>query len=413
MKTESIFKDIKVAPSVEIFELMKAFNADKFENKVNLGVGVYRTDEGKSCILPFVKETELEIANDPEMTYDYLPLLGLETFFSAATKLLMGEDSVHIKNGNCFGFQALSGTGGVRSGAEFLHRIMGLNTFYYSKQSWDNHPTTFTAAGFTDERTYTYYDYKNHGLDFEGLMRDLKNAPERSVIILQVCGHNPTGVDPTREQWKQIADVLEEKNLFPFFDAAYHGFGNPEGDPDVDVWPVRYFADRGFEFFCSQSFAKNFGIYNIRCGALTICTRDVKTTAAILSQMALRVYFIYESPPAQGVRIISRILNDPVRTQQWREALKGMAKRIAEMRQLLLDEITQLKVPGYWGYITQQRGMFTFIHLSPSQIKYLLDVCHIYIVSSGRLNVCGLNKINVKYVAKCFYDVVVNHPELA
>lgn len=366
---------------------------------------VYRTEEGNSWVLPFVKETEREIINDPKLNYDYLPILGLECFFDEASKLLMGENSIHIKNKNAFGLQALSGTGGLRAGAEFLTRIMGFKTFYYSNPSWDNHSNIFIAAGFSDERTYRYWDAETCGLDFDGMMEDLRNAPDNSVVILQVCGHNPTAVDPTKEQWMKIAEVFEERKLFPYFDAAYQGFGT--GDPDDDVFPVRYFADRGIEFFCSQSFAKNFGIYNIRCGAITIFSKDATKCAAILSQMALRVFFIYESPPAQGVRIVARILQNPERKQEWLDALKFMTARIARMRQLLQDELIALKTPGKWDFITKHKGMFTFIDFSEEQVRLLGEKYHVYMLKCGRLNVCGVSEKNVKHVAQSIHDIVL------
>jgi aspartate aminotransferase len=355
-------------------------------------------------VLPFVKKVECEIVNDPKLNYDYLPILGTDNFFNVATQLLLGDDSVHIKNKNAFGLQALSGTGGLRSGAEFLARIMGYTTFYYSDPSWENHPNIFTAAGFAEERTYRYFNRETFGLDFTGMIEDLQNAPEKSVIILQVCGHNPTAVDPSKEQWRKIADVIEQKKLFPFFDAAYHGFGT--GDPDEDVYPVKYFADRGIEFFCSQSFSKNFGIYNIRCGALTVFTNDPSKTAAILSQMMLRVYFIYESPPACGPRIVTRILEDPDLKQQWLDALIFMTTRIADMRQKFQDALIRLKTPGKWDYITKHRGMFAFTALTPDQTKILMDQFHIYILRCGRINICGLSDDNLDYVTRSIHEVV-------
>ncbi|KAG5673462.1 hypothetical protein PVAND_003507 [Polypedilum vanderplanki] len=404
MKKSSVFENVEPGHPVEMNLLIKRYMEDKNENKVNLSIGVYRTEEGKSYVLPFVKQVEKEIVNDPNLNYDYQPILGTDSFFNIATQLLLGEDSIHIRNKNAFGLQALSGTGGLRSGAEFLARIMGYTTFYYSDPSWENHPNIFNAAGFTNEKTYRYFDRKTFGLDFDGMIEDLQNAPEKAVIILQICGHNPCAVDPTKEQWMKIADVIEEKKLFPFFDAAYHGFGT--GDLDEDVFPVRYFADRRIEFFCSQSFAKNFGIYNIRCGALTVFTNDPSKISAILSQMTLRIYFLYETPPACGPRIVSRILQNANLKKQWIDTLKIMTARITRMRQKFQDEMIRLKTPGKWDYITKHRGMFAFTGITPEQAEILVDKYHIYVLKCGRINICGITDENLSYVTKSIHEVV-------
>lgn len=207
-----------------------------------------------------VKKAEAAIVADDSLNHEYLPVLGTDTVTNAATTLLLGDDSEAIKSQRAFGVQCLSGTGALRVGAEFLVRILNRTTFYYSSPTWENHHKVFVNSGFTEPRTYRYWHQERRGIDFEGMIEDLKNAPEGAVIILHACAHNPTGNDPTQEQWKEIADVCEEKKLFPFFDSAYQGFAS--GDPNKDAFAVRYFVERGFELFCAQSFAKNFGLYS-------------------------------------------------------------------------------------------------------------------------------------------------------
>lgn len=220
----------------------------------------YRTEEGKPWVLPVVKKAEQATVDDASLNHEYLPVLGLESFTNAATGLLLGEDSEYIKNKKAFGVQTLSGTGALRVGAEFLARIMKRSVFYYSDPTWENHQKIFLSAGFTEGHSYRYWDPLTRGIDFEGFVADLQGAPEGAVIIIHACAHNPTGCDPTREQWIKLADVIEEKKLFPFFDSAYQGFAS--GDPNKDAFAVRYFVERGFELFCAQSFAKNFGLYS-------------------------------------------------------------------------------------------------------------------------------------------------------
>lgn len=210
--------------------------------------------------MPVVKKAEKITVDDAALNHEYLAVLGLESYTNAATGLLLGEDSQYLKSKKAFGIQTLSGTGALRVGAEFLARVMKRTVFYYSDPTWENHGKVFHSAGFTDGRTYRYWDPLTRKINFEGFIADLQAAPEGAVIILHACAHNPTGCDPTHEQWIKLADVIEAKKLFPFFDSAYQGFAS--GDPIKDAWAVRYFVERGFELFCAQSFAKNFGLYS-------------------------------------------------------------------------------------------------------------------------------------------------------
>merc|ERR1719470_434264 len=219
--SESWFSGVQGAPPIEVFELGRRFTADSHPKKVSLGVGAYCTDEGKPWILPCVKKAETKLASQTQeevINHEYLPVLGLESFASASTAMLLGESSSAISEGRAFGVQALSGTGALRNGAEFLARITGLRCCYYSDPTWGNHGLVFKNAGFTELRKYRYWDESRKGLDWEGMMEDLEGAPMHSVIILHACAHNPTGVDPTKEQWGKIAELIKRKNLFPFFD---------------------------------------------------------------------------------------------------------------------------------------------------------------------------------------------------
>merc|ERR1712106_860641 len=314
----SWFSTVEAAPPIEVFQLSRDFQADPNPKKVSLGVGAYRTDEGKPWILPCVKKAEKKLSEQIEaeaINHEYLPVLGLETFSAAATSMLLGENSVAIKEGRAFGAQALSGTGALRNGAEFLARISGLRCAYYSDPTWGNHGLIFKNAGFTDIRKYRYWDAQRKGLDFKGFIEDLENAPAQAVIILHACAHNPTGVDPTKEQWAKIADVIERKNLFPFFDCAYQGFAS--GSLDTDAWVVRYFVERGFELYCAQSFSKNFGLYNERAGNLTVVMNDSKMVANFKSQLTLIIRAMYSNPPAHGCRIVDTVLKDSSMYQDW------------------------------------------------------------------------------------------------
>lgn len=264
-------------------------------------------------------------------------------------------------------------------------------------------------AGFTDVRTYRYWDGKNRSLDFDGMLEDLIQAPEDSVVILHVCAHNPTGVDPTVEQWNEIANVIEKKRLFTFFDCAYQGFAS--GDLVKDSYSVRYFVSRGFEFLCAQSFAKNFGLYCQRIGNLTFVAKNADVLTNVKAQMALIVRGNYSNPPAHGARIVSHVLGDSQLNQEWHDCIKLMSGRIIQMRKALRDKLEELKTPGDWSHITSQIGMFTYTGLTPNQVRHLIDDYHIYLPNDGRISICGLNTNNVEYVAQAFNDVVIKYPE--
>jgi len=405
--SESWFSGVQGAPPIEVFELGRRFTADAHPKKVSLGVGAYRTDEGKPWILPCVKKAETKLASQTQeevINHEYLPVLGLESFATASTAMLLGESSSAISEGRAFGVQALSGTGALRNGAEFLARITGLRCCYYSDPTWGNHGLVFKNAGFTELRKYRYWDESRKGLDWEGMMEDLEGAPMHSVIILHACAHNPTGVDPTKEQWGKIAELIKRKNLFPFFDCAYQGFAS--GCLDTDAWSVRYFVDLGFELFCSQSFSKNFGLYNERAGNLTVVLKDAKSVANFKSQMTLIIRAMYSNPPAHGCRIVDMVMKDPAMYQEWRECIKIMANRIIAMRAGLRARLEKLGTPGKWDHITTQIGMFSYTGLNPTQVDFMVQEKHIYLLRSGRISMCGVTPGNIEYVASSIHEAV-------
>lgn len=236
-------------------------------------------------------------------------------------------------------------------------------------------------------------------------MEDIGNAPEGAVIVLHSCAHNPTGIDPTQEQWAKIADLMVEKKLFPFFDCAYQGFAS--GDLDKDAWSVRYFADeRNFELFCSQSFSKNFGLYNERCGNLTIVMSDPNSIANVKSQITLNIRANYSNPPAHGARVVDLVLKDGALFDEWRGNIKTMADRIIAMRSGLRERLEKLATPGQWNHITDQIGMFSFTGLSPEMCAFLVSEKHIYLLKSGRISMCGVTPTNIDYVAESIHEAV-------
>lgn len=405
----SRFQDVQQGPPIEVFQLNKMFLDDTHQNKVNLTVGAYRDETGKPWVLPVVRKMEQQMAADDTLLHEYLPVLGLDQFTAAATSMLLGEDNPAVADGRAFGVQVLSGTGALRVGAEFLNKHLKYTSFYYSTPTWENHHLVFVNSGFTSPNTYRYWDPKALAIDFDGMIEDLSKAPENSVILLHACAHNPTGIDPTQEQWTKIADVMEERKLFPFFDSAYQGFAS--GDLDRDAFAVRYFVKRGFEIFCAQSFAKNFGLYNERVGNLTIVMNDASHVVKAKSQLTWVVRGMYSNPPAHGARVVANVLSNKQLFDEWREHIKTMSTRVHGMREALRAELIKLGTPGNWDHIVNQIGLFSYTGLNLKQVEYLIQEYHIYLLKSGRINVCGLNPSNVQYVARAINDAMNKFPK--
>ncbi|XP_077528977.1 aspartate aminotransferase, cytoplasmic-like [Haemaphysalis longicornis] len=402
------FSCVEAAPPVELFALMKAYKADTFSEKVDLGIGAYRTEEGKPWVLPVVRKVEKQMAEDTTLYHEYSDHLGSEDFTKAAVRLLLGQDNEAIKNGRAVGVQCLGSSGSLRIGAELMVRHGKFTTAYISSVSWSNHALVFKLAGF-DVKFYRYWDVTNRCLDFNGLIEDLQNAPEDSVVLLHACAHNPTGVDPSKDQWKKIAEVMREKKLFPFFDSAYQGFAS--GNLESDSWVIRYFVDLGFELFCAQSFSKNFGLYSERVGNLVLVINDKDELTTVLSQIRLLIRGNYCCPPDHSAHIIATVLKSPEYFEEWKTEIQTMATRITEMRKALRNELEALGTPGNWEHITSHIGMFSYTGLSAQQVQHLVQEHHVYLPNDGRISISGLNPRNLKYVANAIHDAVIKFPE--
>ncbi|XP_033102887.1 aspartate aminotransferase, cytoplasmic-like [Anneissia japonica] len=407
--SKSFFSHVQPATPVAVFQLTADYKADKSPVKVNLGVGAYRTDDGVPWVLPAVRQVEEQMAADRSLDHEYLPIAGLQEFSTAAVKVILGDDNPAILQNRTMGFQALSGTGAIRLGADFLSRHLHSTLVYVPVPTWANHYGIFQNAHFKEVRTYRYWKKETRALDFEGMMEDIQGAPEGAVVILHACAHNPTGVDLTNDQWKKMAEIIQERKLFPFFDAAYIGFAS--GDLERDSWAIRYFASKGMELFAAQSFSKNFGLYNERVGNLAVVVNDADCKSRIKSQLELIARPMWSNPPNHGARIVATILNNPTLNQQWREHIKEMSQRVLQMRELLYQRLKALGTPGTWNHIVDQIGMFSFTGLGPKQVESLKTKHHVYCMKSGRINMCALTTKNVDYVAQAIHDVVTNIQE--
>ncbi|KAL6302173.1 pyridoxal phosphate-dependent transferase [Sparassis latifolia] len=393
----STWSTVPAGPPDPILGVTEAFKADKDPRKINLGVGAYRDGDGKPYVLSCVRKAEQFLAaQNPDK--EYLPITGLATFTKAAAKLAYGADSAPLKADSVAVTQSISGTGALRIGGAFLARFYShAKTICLPFPSWGNHIAVFRDSGL-EVKTYRYFNRKTVGLDFEGMKEDLKNAPANSIVLLHACAHNPTGVDPTPEQWKELSNIVKEKSLFPFFDMAYQGFAS--GSTTHDAFAVRHFVSEGHQVALSQSFAKNMGLYGERVGAFSLTTADAEERARVESQLKIVIRPMYSNPPLHGARIASTILNQAELYGEWETEVKSMAERIISMRHKLYDNLVSLNTPGEWSHIKSQIGMFSFTGLTTPQTKELAEKAHIYMTADGRISMAGLNGHNVDYFSE-------------
>ncbi|KAL5533887.1 GOT2 [Sanghuangporus baumii] len=397
LRALSTWSAVPAGPPDPILGVTEAFKADTDPRKINLGVGAYRDDAGKPYVLPSVKRAE-QILSSSVLDKEYLPITGLPEFTKNAAKLAYGGESKPLVSNSIAVTQSISGTGALRIGGAFLSRFYPhTKVIYLPVPSWGNHTPIFRDSGL-EVRGYRYFDKKTVGLDFAGLKEDLQNAPERSIVLLHACAHNPTGIDPTPEQWKEISDIVKDKKLFPFFDMAYQGFAS--GSTARDAFAVRHFVSQGHQIALAQSFAKNMGLYGERVGAFSLITADPEEKARVDSQLKIVIRPMYSNPPLHGARIANTILSSQELYSQWESEVKGMADRIISMRDKLYDTLIGLNTPGEWGHIKSQIGMFSFTGLTQPQTKALAEKAHIYMTSDGRISMAGLNAKNIEYFAE-------------
>lgn len=332
---------------------------------------------------------------------EYLPIQGLAEFNAATVRLLLGEGSAAAAEGRVATVQSLSGTGSLRVGAAFINRYLPDATVYLSNPTWGNHKNIFADAG-VPTKMYRYFNKETTGLDFEGMCEDLRAAPKGSVVVLHGCAHNPTGIDPTPEQWEQIAALCEECGLFPFFDVAYQGFAS--GSLDKDSFAPRLFADKGLEFLCAQSYSKNLGLYGERVGALNAVLSDADAAGRVLSQMKRIARAMYSNPPVHGARIVATVMGDDALFGEWKAEMEGMSGRINNVRTLLRAELEKLDPAKDWSFVTSQIGMFSYTGLSKNQVQHMWDEHHVYMTFDGRVSLAGLSAAKAAYLANAIVD---------
>eukprot|EP00698_Gefionella_okellyi_P006474 TRINITY_DN15808_c0_g1_i1.p1 TRINITY_DN15808_c0_g1~~TRINITY_DN15808_c0_g1_i1.p1 ORF type:complete len:420 (-),score=94.45 TRINITY_DN15808_c0_g1_i1:29-1288(-) len=401
VRSIAFWSKVEKGPEDPILGLTVAFNKDTFEKKVNLGVGAYRDDNGKPFVLPSVREAEKRIF-EKKLDHEYAPIAGAPGFSKEAAKLVFGEDSPALKDSRVASVQAISGTGALRVGFEFARRFMGEIPIYLPNPSWGNHKNIIKDSRL-QLKEYRYWDAKTRGLDFAGLTADLKAAPKGSFITLHACAHNPTGVDPSLAQWKELSALCKDQGHFVFFDSAYQGFAS--GDPARDAAPIRQFIADGHNVVVAQSFAKNMGLYGGRVGAFHVVCADAAEQDRVMSQLKILIRPMYSNPPIHGARIVEMVLSDPALRKAWDQDVKLMADRIISMRHALKGGLKKAGSKLNWDHITNQIGMFCFTGLSGDQVKTMINTHHVYMTADGRISVAGLTSKNVDYVAGALHEV--------
>jgi aspartate/tyrosine/aromatic aminotransferase len=396
----SFFETVTQLPDDAILQLPIAFAADPRPNKVNLGIGSYRDAAGKSMELTCVRKAEKVLAAR-EVSKEYLPIEGLESFLQASAELVFGKDIVKGLKGTLFLAQGLGGTGSLRLGGEFLVQETSKAIFIPSP-SWPNHKAIFGRCGLK-VHYYRYFDEVKHALNFEGMCEDIESMPPGSVLLLQAGCHNPTGIDPTFEQWQHLSLLLRRQNIIPFFDFAYQGFANAV---DEDARAIRYFVEQGHEILVANSFSKNFGLYNERAGMLSVVTSSRESARKVGSQVKQIIRNNYSNPPRHGVQIISDILASESLRKEWLQELGNMRSRIEEMRIAFEAGLQSRYEEIDWSYIGQQKGFFSYFGLNKEHVQCLLRDYAIYMPSNGRINIAGLNIHNLDYVIESVVDVI-------
>jgi aromatic-amino-acid transaminase len=389
-----MFEHIDAYAGDPILTLNEAFGRDPRSHKINLSIGIYFDDEGRLPVLAAVREAESAMLQGVGAR-PYQPMEGAANYRLAVQHLLFGPTHEALTSGRIATVQTIGGSGGLKVGADFLKRYLPASQVWVSDPTWDNHRAMFEGAGF-QVHTYPYYDSATGGLKFDEMLATISTLPVQSIVLLHACCHNPTGVDLSAAQWATLIPVIRERQLLPYVDIAYQGFGD---GIDEDAHAIRALVDAGVTFFCASSFSKSFSLYGERCGALSVVCPDAAQAELVLGQMRATVRRNYSSPPTHGGQIVARVLNTPALRAQWADELGAMRTRILTMRQRL-HAVLSAKLPGRnFDYFIHQRGMFSYTGLTAEQVDRLREEHAVYLVRSGRMCVAGLNSANVEATA--------------
>ncbi|EGQ9276884.1 TPA: aspartate/tyrosine/aromatic aminotransferase [Vibrio vulnificus] len=396
-----MFEKVVAAPADPILGLTEEFKKDPRAEKINLGVGIYKTEQGETPVLATVKKAEAALV-ETEKTKSYLTIEGTAEYALAVQKLLFGADAELINAQRAKTAQAPGGTGALRVAGEFIKRQLGDVKIWISNPTWANHHGVFRAAGL-ETVEYAYYNPETKDKDFAAMLADLEKASAGDVVLLHGCCHNPTGIDPTEQEWEALAKLVADKGLLPLFDFAYQGFAK---GVEEDAQGLRTFAKFNKEILVASSFSKNFGLYNERVGAFTLVAESQEIAETAFSQVKAIIRSIYSNPPAHGSAVVTHILNDAALRAEWEAEVAEMRDRIQEMRELFVTTLKEEGVAADFSFIERQNGMFSFSGLNKDQVARLKEEFAIYIVGSGRISVAGMTKSNMGPLCKAIAAVL-------
>jgi aspartate/tyrosine/aromatic aminotransferase len=396
-----MFEHIQPAPRDPILGLSEAFREDPNPKKINLSVGVYQDATGQTPVLESVRQAG-RLVLERQKTMAYLPIPGSPAYAVAVQQLMFGEGHEVEASGRAATSHTPGGTGALRVAADFIHQQLPKATVWLTQPTWPNHPQILAAAG-VPTKSFPYFDARTNSLAFEEALAAIQKMPAGDVVLLHGCCHNPSGIDPTPEQWKRLADAIDSRGILPLLDFAYQGFADGIRE---DAAGLLAFCRPGAELIVCSSFSKNFGLYCERVGALTIVAKDKKAADTVQSQIKVCIRANYSNPPAHGAELVTTVLGDAELRKLWEKEVAQMRDRINGMRELLVNTLQAKGVPGDYSFITRQRGMFSFSGLTPQQVETLKQKYSIYIVGSGRINVAGITEQNVGSLCEAIAEVV-------
>ncbi|MDU4093733.1 MAG: amino acid aminotransferase [Pantoea sp.] len=396
-----MFENITAAPADPILGLADLFRADDRPNKINLGIGVYKDETGQTPVLTSVKKAEQYLLEN-ETTKNYLSIDGLADFARCTQTLLFGQDSAIVSAKRARTAQTPGGTGALRVAADFLATQTSAKRVWISNPSWPNHKNVFNSAGL-EVCEYDYYDAESHQLDFDAMLASLRGAKAGDVVLFHGCCHNPTGIDPTAEQWSQLAELSKASGWLPLFDFAYQGFAR---GLEEDAEGLRIFAASHEELIVASSYSKNFGLYNERVGALTLVAAEASVADTAFSQVKYTIRANYSNPPAHGAAVVATILGNDALRAIWQQELTDMRQRIHRMRQLFVNTLQEKGANRDFSFIIRQNGMFSFSGLNKDQVIRLREEFGVYAVNSGRVNVAGMTPDNMAALCEAIVAVL-------
>ena len=396
-----MFEHVDAYGGDPILTLVEHFKQDPRKDKVNLSIGLYYDESGVTVQLNSIAQAKQRyIAQDSGASL-YLPMEGLASYRSAIQTLLLGDESPLIGEGRIVTIQTLGGSGALKIGADFLHRYFPGSDVWLSDPTWENHQAIFAGAGFKTHY-YPYFDPQTKGVKFDEMLATFETLPEKSIILLHPCCHNPTGSDLTPEQWDKVTSVVKKRGLIPFLDIAYQGFG---AGIEEDAYAIRAMAAAGIPCFISNSFSKIFSLYGERVGGLSVLCPTQQEAECVLGQLKAGVRRVYSSAPSYGAKLVSEVLNDSALKAEWLTEVETMRHRIADIRTVLVETLKGTLPEKNFDHLLHQRGMFSYTGFSQAQVTALKEQHGVYLVGSGRVCMAGVNRHNVDMIAQAFAAV--------